>query len=192
MVYLLRKWSEGNIYRNKDWRNNVTEDMTVVNEAESKKETPEEIMQTELLTIDWAALKDYIWRTFIDNPESKRTKSNIKLLKNVIAKEENFAQVKANLCAASIYFDSVDYHTLFLGLTTFVVSLSGDLIIRLLGNISLITETIADIIGLGFTLVMWVGVGIRISKRFAESKVGMQNIKYLESLIDTFIQGDGN
>lgn len=97
--------------------------------------------------------------------------------------------MKANLSAASVYFDRVDYQTLFLGLTTVVVSLSGDLIVRLLGNITLITKIIAYIIGLGFTLVMWVGVGIRISKRFAKYKEGMQNIKFLESLIDTFIPG---
>lgn len=69
----------------------MTEEMAAVDEAESKKESPEETMRTELLTNDWAALKGYIWGTFRDNPERKRTKSILNLLKNVIANEEDLS-----------------------------------------------------------------------------------------------------
>lgn len=89
----------------------MSEETTTDAEVENKK-SPEEIMRAELLTIHWKALKDYIWRTFREEPESEETKNNLKLLKNVIANEEDLAQVKANLTVASIYFDIDRYITL--------------------------------------------------------------------------------
>lgn len=156
----------------------MSKEISAMNEVEDKKRFSLESMRIELLKNDWEELSNYIHRTFRENPESTETKINLQLLRKMIANEDVLAQVKANISVASIYFERVDYFTMFFGFTSVLVTLSGDLVAKTMGSI----------LGVVFTLGMWAILSFHIAKRFSDSKKGMHNIKYLRTIIDTFTQ----